>query len=57
MIIGKDLLLELKLDLCFSDYTIRGNGGLYKVCTVSMKYPSIFINEDLWQSEHVLDST
>ena len=27
MKIGRDLLLELKLDLCLSDYPIKGNGG------------------------------
>ena len=51
MIIGLDLLLELKLDSCFFDYTIIGNGGAYKGFTVSMKDPSelrddaSFINE------------
>ena len=29
MIIGRDLLLELKLDLRFSNYTIKGNGDAY----------------------------
>ena len=43
MIIGWDLLLELKLDLYLSDYTIKGNGGVYKVCTDPMTYPY-----DLW---------
>ena len=51
MIIGQHLLLELKLDLCFSDYKIKRNGGAYKGCTDPMKYPSNlcddtrFINE------------
>ena len=40
MIMGRDLLLELKLDLCFSNFTIKGNVGLYKGCTVPMKYLS-----------------
>ena len=29
MIIGQDLLLELKLYLCFYNYTIKGNGDAY----------------------------
>ena len=63
MIMGQDLLLELKLDLCFSYYTIRGNWGAYKECTISMKDPAnlhddtIFRNEELWERKHVLDST
>ena len=62
MIIGWYLLLELKLDLCFSDYKIKGNGGAYEGCTAPMKYPSNlcddtrFINEVWWESEHVLNS-
>ena len=63
MIIGQDLLLELKLDLCYSNCTINGNGGTYKGCTAPMKYPTNFRddaslgNEELWEIEHVLDST
>ena len=55
MIICQDLLLELKLDLCFSDYTIKGNEGAYEGCTAPMKYPYGFcndassINEELWE--------
>ena len=62
MIIGQDFLLELKLDLCLSDYMIKGNGGTYEGCTNPMKYPSnlyydtSFRNEELWESEHVRDS-
>ena len=62
MIIGRDLLLELKLDLCLYNCTIKINGGVYKVCTVSMQYNSdlrdgaILRNEEWWESEHVLDS-
>ena len=37
MIIGQDLFLELKLDLCFSNYTIKGNGSEYKGCTDTMR--------------------
>ena len=54
MIIDQDLLLELKLDLCFSDYTIKGNGGAYEGCTTPMRDPydlcvdKRFINEELW---------
>ena len=63
IIIGRDLLLELKLDLCLHDYNIRGNGGTYEGCTVSMKDTSDlrndarFRNESLWKSEHVIDFT
>ena len=51
MIIGRDLLLELKLDLYFSNFTIKGNGGAYEGCTAPMKDPydlcddTSFINE------------
>ena len=63
MIIGQYLLLELKLDLCLSDYTISGKIGMYEGCTVYMKDTSdlcddkIFRNEEWWESEHILDST
>ena len=63
MIIGRDLLLEIKLDLCFSYYKIKVNGGTYEGCTNPMKDPSdlcddtSFINEELWESEHVLNFT
>ena len=40
MIIGRDLLLELKLDLCLSNYTIRGTRSPYKGCTAPIKYLS-----------------
>ena len=62
MIIGRDLLLELKLDLWFSDYTIIGNGGMYKGYTTPMKDPynlrdyARLGNEEVWESEHALDS-
>ena len=55
-------MLELKLDLCLSNYTIKGNGGAYKGCIAAMKYPSdlrddaSFRNEELWESKHVLYS-
>ena len=54
MIIGRDLLLKLKLDLCFSDCTVKGNGCAYKGCTAPMKDPydlcdeSSSRNEELW---------
>ena len=63
MIIGRDLLLELMLDLCLSDYTIKGNGGAYKGCTAPMRDPynlcddASFRNEKVWESDHVLDYT
>ena len=39
MIIGQDLLLELKLDLCFSYYMIKVNGCAYEGCTAPIKDP------------------
>ena len=54
MIISRDLLLELKFNLCFSDYTIKGNGGAYERCTASMRDPydlcddASFRNEEVW---------
>ena len=63
MIIGQDLLLELKLDLCFSNCMIKGNGVAYKVCTTPMRYPNNFCNdasfrnEEVWESEHVINFT
>ena len=55
-------MLELKLDLCFSNYTIKGNVGAYEECTDSMKDPYDLCddassrNEEVWESEHVLDN-
>ena len=37
MIIGRDLLSELQMDICFSDFTIRVNGGAYEECTSSTR--------------------
>ena len=37
MIIGQELLLELKLYLCFSDCVIKGNGGAYEGCNTPIK--------------------
>ena len=45
MIIGRYLLLELKLDLCISDDTIKGNEGAYEGCTAPMKDPYDFFND------------
>ena len=33
MIIGRDILFKIIIDLRFSDNTISGNGGMYKVYT------------------------
>ena len=63
MAIGQYLLLELKLDFCFSCYKIIGNGGADKVCTAPKKYSSdlcdntSFRNKELCESKHVLNST
>ena len=40
IIIGQDLLLKIKLGLCFSIYTIKRDGGAYEECTTPMKDPS-----------------
>ena len=45
MIIGQDLLLELKLDLRLSDFTIKGNGGTYKGFTAPMRYTYNFCDD------------
>ena len=37
MIQGRDTFSEPKIDLVFSNNTIRGNGGAYKRCTDPMK--------------------
>ena len=63
IIIGQDLLSELQLDLCLSDYTIRVNVGAYERCTISMKDPYGLRNdaslrdEKLWKSEHIINAT
>ena len=63
MIIGQDLLLELKLNLCLYNYTMKGNGGAYKGCTAHMKDSynicddASLRNGELRKIEHVHDST
>ena len=37
MILGRNILYELKIDLCFSNNTTRENGGTYEGCTNPMK--------------------
>ena len=37
MIMGRDILSDLQIDFCLSDYIIRGNRGAYEVCMDSMK--------------------
>ena len=53
MILGQDLFLEIKLDLCLSGYTIKGNGGAYKGCTSPMKYPYDFCDDASFRNEEV----
>ena len=53
MIIDQDLLLELKLDLCFSNYTIKGNGGAYEVFTAPMKDSYKFCDDASFRNEEV----
>ena len=63
MIIGQYLLLELKLYLYISDYTIKVDGCAYKGCTAPMRDPydlcddASFRNEKLWESEQLINST
>ena len=40
MIMWREILSELNMDLCFSKNTARENGDKYKGCTNSMKYLS-----------------
>ena len=53
---GQELLLEIMLDLCFSDYTIKGNVDAYKGYNAPMKYPydlcndASFKNKEVWES-------
>ena len=54
MIIGWDLLLELKLDLCFSNYTIKGSKGVYEEFTAPMKYPSDLCDDASFKNEELL---
>ena len=51
MIIGQDLLLELKLYLYFSDYMIKGNVGAYEGCTDPMKDPSDLCDDASFRNE------
>ena len=51
MIIGRYLLLELKLDLCFSDYMIKGNGVAYKGCTTPMRDPYNLCDDASFRNE------
>ena len=37
MILGRDIFTGLKIDLCFSDNTIKENGGACKGCIAPMK--------------------
>ena len=53
MIIGQDLLLELKLDLCFPNYMIKGNGGSYEGCTAPMRDPYDLCNDASFRNEEV----
>ena len=68
MILGRDNLSKLKIDLCFFDNKIWGNEGAYKGCTALMNdvtkttpsaysHDKNFQNEELWESEHRLDTT
>ena len=38
IILGSDILSELKIGLCFSENTIRVNVVIYEGCKDSMKY-------------------
>ena len=71
MILGRDILSELKTDLCLFKNTIKGNGRTYYGFTVLIKEISnincnassnwvnneIFWNEYLWKRKDVLDFT
>ena len=60
MILGSDIFSEIKIYLCFSDTTIRGNGGAYEGCIVPTKDATTgerFHNKEIWDKKHVLDTT
>ena len=38
MILGRDVLSELQIYLCLSDYTIRVNGGACEGCTTTLNF-------------------
>ena len=68
MILGRDIFTGLKIDLCFSDNTIKENGGACKGCIAPMKditnillsaksHYNNFCNEELCKSRHVPDAT
>ena len=38
IILGRDIMFKLIVYLRFSDNTVRGNGGMNKVCTPQIKY-------------------
>ena len=44
-------MLELKLDLCLSDYTIKGNGGGYKGCNDLMRYTYDLCDDTKFRNE------
>ena len=63
MILGRDIFYKLQIYKCFSDNTIRGNGGTYGVCMAPMKdipnnnfnassvwiHEKRFWNKELWE--------
>ena len=71
MILGRDILYELNIDLCLSDNTIWVNVGTYKGCTASTKDVSninfnsssdfikdrIFYNAELWERKCMNNAT
>ena len=68
LILGNDIFSELQIDLCFSDKTIRVNGGAYEGCTSPMKdfttmmssahsHDYTFNYEELWERKNVLYTT
>ena len=73
MILGRDIMDKLDLDICFSDNTIKctKEGAAFEGCTAPMKdlatispnassdwlHDETFCHEESWESDHVLDAT
>ena len=38
MILGREIFSEIQIDLCFSNNTVRGDGGAYERCKAPMKH-------------------
>ena len=55
MILGRDILYELQIDLYFSDYTIRVNIRYYKGCTTPVE--DVNKTYSITTTEHLKDES